>query len=230
MWQLPEIVNESFRDWSHHRTTGWRTHKGQRADIQSRQHQGTMVSYQRDQPEVRRGHPRPCQPLLCHARGLAIAYPGGNFGEAGQQFGFIAGHFQQVIPRCKKVPVSWDAVDDSPGKGNHGVGCFFSGDLDSFYTYNKHESEIDTLVLVHGFDNWLDVYEIRRQIPHVLQGIAGKLGKPLIEVETNLHEFTKRFIHWGLQGFGSGLASVAILLSSHLNEDIYPCFRKLCAS
>jgi hypothetical protein len=130
--------------------------------------------------------------------------------------------FNTWYPRCKKVPVSWDAMDDTPGKGNEGVGCFFSGGLDSFYTCLKHESEIDTLVLVHGFDIWLDDHELRRQVSSVLQDVADKLGKPLIEVETNLHEFTKRFIDWGLQGFGSGLASVAILLSSHLKKIYIP--------
>lgn len=130
--------------------------------------------------------------------------------------------FNKWYPQCKKIPVSWESLDDTPGNGNRGTGCFFSGGLDSFYTYLKHESEIDTLVLVHGFDFWLDDHDLRHQVSRELQAIAAELGKPLIEVETNLREFTDQFLDWGLHCFGGGLASIAILLSNSLKKIYIP--------
>ena len=35
-------------------------------------------------------------------------------------------------------------------RGN--IGCFFSGGVDSFYTYLKNKKKINYLIFVHGFD------------------------------------------------------------------------------
>ena len=153
--------------------------------------------------------------LPLHIRGTISTKQAGNLD-------LLQTIFNKWYPQSKKIPVSWEALDDSPGIENEGVGCFFSGGLDSFYTYLKHESEIDTLVLVHGFDIWLDDYGLREQVSKELQAVACKLGKQLIEVETNLREFTDQFLDWGLQAFGGGLASVAILLSNQLKKIYIP--------
>ena len=77
-------------------------------------------------------------------------------------------------------------------------------------------------MLVHGFDFWLDDHVLRQQVSNELQAIARKLGKPLIEVETNLREFTDQFLDWGLHCYGGGLASIALLLSGRLKKIYLP--------
>jgi len=153
--------------------------------------------------------------LPLHVRGTISARQAGNLD-------LLQTIFNKWYPQCKKIPVSWDSLGDSPATDATGTGCFFSGGLDSFYTYLKHESEIDTLVLVHGFDFWLDDHVLRQQVSDEMQAIASKLGKPLIEVETNLREFTDQFLDWGLHSFGGGLASIALLLSNHLKKIYLP--------
>jgi len=153
--------------------------------------------------------------LPLHIRGAISARQAGNLD-------LLQSIFNKWYPQCKKIAVSWESLDDSPAKAKGGTGCFFSGGLDSFYTYLKHESEIDTLVLVHGFDFWLDDHGLRQQVSDEMQGIARQLGKPLIEVETNLREFTDQFLDWGLHSFGGGLPSVALLLSNQLDKLYVP--------
>ncbi|MGO9445258.1 MAG: hypothetical protein ACLPXB_10840, partial [Thiobacillaceae bacterium] len=118
--------------------------------------------------------------------------------------------------------VTWDAINDVPREATGGIGCFFSGGLDSFYTYLNHETEIDTLVFVHGLDIWLDDQALRQQVSDDLQTISAVLGKRLIQVETNLREFTDQFLDYGLHCCGGALASVALLLSNQLRKIFVP--------
>src|SRR5207237_184203 len=93
-----------------------------------------------------------------------------------------------------------------------------SGGLDSFYTLLKHREEITHLILVHGFDMELRAVRRREQVANVLKRAAADLGKPLIEVETNLRAFADRYVGWSEHYFGSALASVALLLSGVLGK------------
>lgn len=94
---------------------------------------------------------------------------------------------------------------------------FFSGGVDSFYTFLKHQDEIDALVFVHGFDLALGDSELRSAVSKTLSDIAEASGKQLIEVETTLRSvteqerFTSEWANWELS-HGSALASVAHLL------------------
>jgi hypothetical protein len=131
--------------------------------------------------------------------------------------------FNKWHPQCKKIPVH--ASTGAPSRAGSGVGCFFSGGLDSFYSVLKHRREIDTLIFVHGFDIWLDDERLRDRVAGELRRIAEGLGKRLIEVETNLREYTDQFLDWGLHVFGSGLASVAHVLSPLLRQVYIPSSR-----
>jgi hypothetical protein len=102
------------------------------------------------------------------------------------------------------------------------VGAFFSGGVDSFYTLLKHQEEITKIIFVHGFDIWLDDYAFRERVSKELQEMAIELHKPLIEVETNLREFSDPYAEWGHHFFGSGLASVALLLSAQFKKIFIP--------
>jgi hypothetical protein len=92
--------------------------------------------------------------------------------------------------------------------------------VDSLHTFLKHEQEITTLVYVHGFDVDFNDDTLRKKVSDALRAFAAKTGKSLIEVETNLRDFTDQYGDWGEKIHGAALASVALLLDSLL-ERIY---------
>jgi 7-cyano-7-deazaguanine synthase in queuosine biosynthesis len=126
-----------------------------------------------------------------------------------------------AIPAIEGVMSSWfsrvDSIEVSaqPAREPRGTGvaCFFSGGVDSFYSVLSHLDEITALVFVHGFDIQPRNLELRARISESLRNAASQLGKPLIEVETNLRAFADRFAMWSEEYHGSALASVALLLS-----------------
>ena len=94
-----------------------------------------------------------------------------------------------------------------------GVACFFSGGIDSFYTVLKHQAEITHLVFVHGFDILLGNDVLRSKISLALRQAASELGKPLLEVETNVRSLFDAYADWEYHVHGTALASVALALS-----------------
>jgi hypothetical protein len=114
--------------------------------------------------------------------------------------------------RSKEIALDATAgaiADSNPGQG---VGCFFTGGLDSFYTALKHKEEITHLVFVYGFDVSINDLPLRRKVSKSLREVSAKLQKPLIEVETNLREFSDRYVNWDFY-HGAALAAVGHLLS-----------------
>jgi len=107
------------------------------------------------------------------------------------------------------------------GPGGTGVGCFFSGGVDSFYTVLAHEAEITDLVLVHGFDVPLGDRPLREEISRAARAVAAELGKRLIEVDTNVRDIADRHLTWH-HFFGAGLASVALFLAPQLRKVFVP--------
>ncbi|HMO34889.1 MAG TPA: hypothetical protein PKA06_02500 [Gemmatales bacterium] len=112
------------------------------------------------------------------------------------------------------------------------IGTFFSGGVDSYYTFLKHQPEINSLIFITGFDIPLHKRELARRIADNMRSTAAAFGLPLVEVETNLREFCDRFISWRMY-HGAALASVAHVLSpelgtvylaaTHTYADLFPC-------
>jgi hypothetical protein len=96
------------------------------------------------------------------------------------------------------------------------VGCFFSGGVDSWYSFLKHREEVSALIFVHGFDIALQDTPLRERASQVIRRVAAHLQKPLIEVETNLRAFSDQYVSWESY-HGSALASVALLLSPQMH-------------
>jgi hypothetical protein len=103
-----------------------------------------------------------------------------------------------------------------------GVGCFFSGGVDSFYSVLRHAEEIDTVIFAHGFDVPLSNTALRHRVSTALRAAAAALGKRLIEVETNAREFLDHYGNWGKHTHGSALASIAHLLAQHVRKVYVP--------
>jgi hypothetical protein len=105
-----------------------------------------------------------------------------------------------------------------PVTAQRGVGCFFSGGIDSFYSVLTHRDDISHLIFIHGYDILLR-NTARRQVS--IEGVrraAAELGKQLIEVETNAREMLDVYSDWGRQSHGTVLGAVALLLSPQLRK------------
>jgi hypothetical protein len=116
------------------------------------------------------------------------------------------------------------------------VGTFFSGGVDSFYTFLKHRDEITDLIYVHGFDMSLENHPLRKRISSLIHEIGSSFGKRVIEVETNLRSFLDAYFRlreaWGPLTHGVVLSSVGHVLfpffkrifiaATHTYNDLFP--------
>lgn len=93
-----------------------------------------------------------------------------------------------------------------------GTASFFSGGIDSLYTLSEHRSEIDSLILIHGFDVDLEDHALRKQVSDRLREFANKTDKALVEVETNVGVFLRKYVGWSF-GHGPALATIGHLLA-----------------
>ena len=90
----------------------------------------------------------------------------------------------------------------------------FTGGVDSFYA--ALQSPRASLVFIHGLDVALGDHDLRKKVRERLAWAAAELERPLLEMETNLREFSDRYLGWSL-AFGGALAACALLLSRHFD-------------
>jgi hypothetical protein len=115
-----------------------------------------------------------------------------------------------VYGRYGRVRVEAPAREAPADTSGRGVAAFFTGGVDSFYTLLRHRDEIDTLILVHGFDYPSDG-PLRERITAALRECAAELGKPLTEVTTDVRKFSDPLAFWESY-HGSALATTGLLL------------------
>jgi hypothetical protein len=112
-------------------------------------------------------------------------------------------------PVFKVIPINVTTAPAEPL--NPGSFSFFSGGVDSMYTFLKRMEEISHLVFIHGFDFYLDKDTYRRAIERNTSFARG-FDKVLIPVETNHYPFGYRYNLSRNLTQGSALASVALLV------------------
>jgi hypothetical protein len=88
---------------------------------------------------------------------------------------------------------------------------FFSGGVDSTYTFLKHVDDISHVVFIHGFDFFDQSAAYNTAVERNARFVAG-YGKKLIPVETNFYTFGYRYAMSRNLSQGGCLASVALLL------------------
>jgi hypothetical protein len=155
--------------------------------------------------------------------------------------GLISDQLSGALSTIQEIFHSWDpalrivSIENQPATAATAraerVACFFSGGIDSWYSVLKHQDEISTLIFVHGFDLTLENTSLRQSVVRRLREAAAQLGKPLLEVETNIREFVDPYVSWDLS-HGAAMASVALLLSAQFSkvyiaasnsyQDLYP--------
>jgi hypothetical protein len=143
--------------------------------------------------------------------------------------------FVKWCPDLKKIALEVDLrgeqADREYGNVRRGVACFFSGGVDSFYTFVKHREEISHLIFLRGFDIPLENKPLLQIVTDAVRQIAEELERPLVEVETNVRSFSDPCVSWTFY-HGALLASIALLLaprfrtvyipSSHSYAQLFP--------
>jgi hypothetical protein len=164
---------------------------------------------------------------------------------AGQLFaeGEVSLRFVSALSKIQDIYCMWDsslhrteiksvmpALPTSSTESR--VGTFFSGGVDSFYTFLKHQDEITDLIFVHGLDIRLNNTSLREKSSKKIHEIASKFGKNVVEIETNIRELLDPYVDWGNFGHGAVLAAIGHLLfpafhriyitASHTYADLFP--------
>ena len=123
------------------------------------------------------------------------------------------------------------AIQRSPSTKKR-VGVFFSGGVDSFYTFLKHQNEITDLIFVHGLDIKLTDTSLLEKASNKICAVASAFGVNIIEVETNIRELLDSYVDWGFLGHGATLAAIGHLFypefhriyiaATHTYADLFP--------
>jgi hypothetical protein len=126
----------------------------------------------------------------------------------------------------KRISLRGPATTGSSNAGGE-VGCFFSGGVDSFYSLLNHKDEISTVVLVHGFDVKLSDTILASTVSGAVRAVANQLNKKVVEVATNLRDFSNEHVKWNMY-HGSALVAVGLLLSGSLARAYIPASHTYC--
>jgi len=121
----------------------------------------------------------------------------------------------------QRVTIETPAPDPGSPRPGEAVGCFFSGGVDSFYSLLKNQDSITHLILLRGFDFHLNKPRVHQETRAMAQRVATEMHKELLEVSTNIREFSDGLVAWDLY-HGSVMATVGLLLSPLFREVIIP--------
>lgn len=121
--------------------------------------------------------------------------------------------FHRWFPEFLKIPIQAEPGLADEVSHPAEVGAFFSGGVDSFYTLLKHQDEITKLIFIHGLDIMLEKTTLRSKVSKEIRRVAQEIGKPLIEIETNVHQFADKYDY-----NGSLLPSIGLILSAQFKK------------
>ena len=132
----------------------------------------------------------------------------------------VSPQFLTRLGQLQEIHHSWNPVlqkiaisaRTAPAEAvNAGAFTFFSGGVDSTYTFLTRAAELSHVVFIHGFDFYLDpaLYQVAVERN---SAFVRRFDKTLIPVQTNHHLFGYRYNLSLLLSQGSILGSVALLL------------------
>ncbi len=130
--------------------------------------------------------------------------------------------FCEWFPPYQPIKILGNKIPAKPKPATGRVGAFFTGGVDSFYTYLKHRDEITDLIFVHGYDVRLSDTLKRQTISTMGHELEHEADIRFIELETNSIRLFRDFGKWGLHAHGYGLGSAARLLSGYLDKLYIP--------
>jgi hypothetical protein len=130
--------------------------------------------------------------------------------------------FSGWFPVYRPVRITAERPTKAAVPAGERVGCFFTGGVDSFFTYLRHRDEITDLIFVHGYDVDLDDLPRRASISAMGRAIEAATGVRFIELETNAIRLFRDFGRWGPHAHGYGLGSAARHLAGYLKRVYVP--------
>ena len=170
-------------------------------------------------------------PIALHRRS-PLHLQGEVDGFALRHVGEVGALLSRWYPALSAVPVTADAVapgtdvpapDVATTAANGGVGCFFSGGVDSLYSAVKHAgSDLTHLIFLNGFDISLRDPVRAQSALRANRQVADRLGLELIEMTTDLRSVGDRYADWGPIYHGAALAMAGLLLSPVLSRVLVP--------
>jgi hypothetical protein len=107
------------------------------------------------------------------------------------------------------------------------IASFFSGGVDSFYSYLKHKADpagagsVDSLLLVNGFDIDLHSAQLWNRTLQHMQAVAAAENVELVVVQTNIREFVAPILSWDYS-HGGCLAAIGLLLRNEFRQIYIP--------
>jgi hypothetical protein len=129
-----------------------------------------------------------------------------------------------ALPKIVDIHTAWDArlsrvslpdlvPAQKTGAPSGRAGAFFSGGVDSFYTFLKNRDHVTDIIFIHGFDIPLEREDLIRRAAEGVEGVAAEFGVGIVHVQTNIKSVLRSFVKWGTQGHGAALATIGHLLS-----------------
>ncbi len=130
--------------------------------------------------------------------------------------------FTDWFPSYQKIKLVADTAIERDTSKTGRVGSFFTGGVDSFYTFIKNKSDITDLIYVHGYDVKLTDTPRRAAIAAMGRAIQAETGVRFVQIETNSIRVYRDYGRWGAHGHGYGLGAVARQLSDYLDRLYIP--------
>ena len=118
----------------------------------------------------------------------------------------------------KRITITATKIKKDASKPKY-AGTFFSGGVDSFYTYLKHRRSISHFILIHGFDIELKNTILFKKVLKNVEAIAKEAKTKVIAVETNITSVIESKLIWDYS-HGGALAAVAMMFRRSL-KDVY---------
>jgi hypothetical protein len=128
--------------------------------------------------------------------------------------------WQTWYPEVSVVPIEAEVASSAGDSRPSRAAAFFSGGVDSFFTVLRcrtvappvGRAPIDDLMTVWGFDIPLAQRDAFLRLRERHERVATELGKPLIDVATNLRTTRWSSAQWSYLAHGPGFAGVALAL------------------
>ena len=95
----------------------------------------------------------------------------------------------------------------------------FTGGVDSFYTVLNRRPRI--LAYAHGYDLRLGQTDLRAMVTTALRGSSERLGRRLVQFESNLRDWSEGFAPWFIY-HGAAVAALGVLLSAEVSTFYIP--------
>jgi hypothetical protein len=134
---------------------------------------------------------------------------------------------QRISVTCSQLYASHSKLINTPS-----IGCFFSGGVDSWYSFLKNKERVSHLILVYGFDIRQHHSALWQSTSYNVERIAQQYDKKLISIETNFRlqagdfwgkHYPRSF--WPNYMHGSSLAAMGLCLREIIGEVIIPASR-----